>query len=115
LDRTKYASWAFVAKGAYRKFLDHRTVTLTVPVTKYTKVIRSALALAHRRGGPVREHWRKDWRRPLSLLCEHEWGADDKHMFCNHCKGRKIWVSEHVRGDTARGFVSRDFKVTHAE
>jgi hypothetical protein len=105
----------FVARGAYRRFLDHRTVTLTVPVTKYTKVIRSALAIAHRRGGPVREHWRQDWRRPLSALCEHEWGADETHMFCNHCKGRKIWVHEHTRGDTTRGFTTHDFTVTHGD
>ena len=103
----------FVAKGAYRKFLDHRTVTLTVPAKMYTKVIRKALAIAHRRGGPVREHWRRDWRRPLSALCEHDWGADEKHMFCTHCNGRKIWVIEHTRGDTTRGFVSHDFRVTH--
>jgi hypothetical protein len=102
-----------VARGAYRRFLDHRTITLTVPVIKYTKVIRSALALAHRRGGPVREHWRRDWRRPLSALCDHEWGADEGHIFCNLCRGRKIWVHEHTRGDTTRGFVSHDFKVTH--
>jgi hypothetical protein len=107
------AAKGFVAKGAYRRFLDHRTVTLTVPVKQYTKVIRSVLAIAHRRGGPVREHWRKDWRRPLSALCEHEWGADEKHMHCNLCKGRKIWVHEHTRGDTTRGFVSHDFRVTH--
>jgi hypothetical protein len=107
------AAKGFVARGAYRRFLDHRTITLTVPVIKYTKVIRSALALAHRRGGPVREHWRQDWRRPLSALCDHEWGADEGHMFCNLCKGRKIWVHEHTRGDTSRGFVSHDFTVTH--
>ena len=107
------ASKGFVARGAYRRFLDHRTITLTVPVQKYTKVIRSALALAHRRGGPVREHWRQDWRRPLSALCDHEWGADEGHMFCNLCKGRKIWVHEHTRGDTTRGFVTHDFNVTH--
>ena len=107
------AQKGFVAKGAYRKFLDHRTVTLTVPVKHYKKVIRTALAMVHRRGGPVREHWRKDFRRPLSVLCEHEWGADEKHMFCTLCKGRKIWVHEHVRGDTSIGFTTTDFAVTH--
>lgn len=106
-------SKGFLAKGQYRKFLDHRTITLTVPEKLYKKTIRDALANAHRRGGPVREHWRRDWRKPLSPLCDHEWGADDKHMFCTHCKGRKIWINEHVRGDTSRGFVTHDFTVTH--
>jgi hypothetical protein len=105
----------FFGKAAYHKFLHHRTVTLTVPVKHYTKVIRNALALAHRRGGPVREHWRKDWRRPLSRLCDHDWGADETHMFCKLCEGRKIWVHEHVRGDTSRGFVTHDFVVTHGD
>lgn len=107
------AAKGFIGKGQYRKFLDHKTITLTVPTTKYSKVIRNALALAHRRGGTVRSHWRLDWRHPLSPLCDHDWGADDKHMFCNHCHGRKIWVVEHVRGDTSRGFVTTDFNVTH--
>jgi hypothetical protein len=106
-------SKGFVAKGSYRKFMDHTTLTLTVPQKQYTKVIRKALAIAHRRGGSVREHWRLDWRRPLSVLCEHEWGADEKHMFCNLCKGRKIWVHEHTRGDVTRGYVTHDFTVTH--
>ena len=103
----------FVAKGSYRKFLDYNTITLTVPEKQYTKVIRKALAIAHRRGGSVREHWRQDWRRPLSVLCDHEWGADENHMFCTLCKGRKIWVHEHVRGDTTRGFVQHDYRITH--
>jgi hypothetical protein len=107
------ASKGFVGKGAYRKFLDHKTVTLTVPVKLYRKTARDALAIAHRRGGPVREHWRKDWRRPLSVLCDHVWSADAKHMFCTLCEGRKIWINEHVRGDTSVGFVTRDFNVTH--
>jgi hypothetical protein len=107
------AARGFFAKSAYRKFLDHRTVTLTVPVKLYTKVIRNALTIAHRRGGPVREHWRRDWRRPLSALCDHDWGADETHMFCTLCKGRKIWIHEHVRGDTSRGFVTHDYAVTH--
>jgi len=109
------ASKGFVAKGAYRKFLDHKTVTLTVPTTLYRKTIRDALAIAHRRGGVVREHWRKDWRRPLSPLCDHVWSADAKHMFCTLCEGRKIWITEHVRGDTSVGFVTRDYNVTHEE
>jgi hypothetical protein len=109
------ASKGFIGKRQYRKFLDHRTITLTVPVKLYRKTIRDALAIVHRRGGPVREHWRRDWRKPLSVLCEHEWGADERHMFCTLCHGRKIWVHEHVRGDTSRGFVTTDYRVTHEE
>jgi len=108
-------SKGFIGKGLHRKYLDHNTLTLTVPKKQYTKVIRTALAIAHRRGGPVREHWRSDWRRPLSVLCEHAWDADEKHMFCTVCHGRKIWVNEHVRGDTSIGFTTHDYRVTHKE
>lgn len=107
------AAKGFIGKGQYRKFLDHSTITLTVPQKLYRKTIRNALALAHRRGGPVRGHFRNDWRHPLSVLCDHDWDADDKHLFCKHCKGRKIWVDDHVRGDTSRGFTTHDFKVKH--
>jgi hypothetical protein len=107
------ASKGFMGARNYRKFLDHKTVTLTVPQKLYRKTIRDALAIAHRRGGPVRGHWRQDWRNPLSPLCDHDFGADEAHMFCNHCKGKKIWIRDFIRGDTSRGFVSHDFKVTH--
>ena len=107
------ASRGFMGGRNYRKFLDHRTITLTVPQPLYKKTIRNALAMAHRRGGPVRMHWRNDWRRPLSPLCDHDWDADEKHLFCKHCKGRKIWVDAHVRGDTSKGFATTDFVVTH--
>ena len=109
------ASRGFMGARQYRKFLDFKTITLTVPQPMYRKTIRNALAAAHRRGGPVRMHWRQDWRRPLSALCDHDWDADDKHMFCKLCKGRKIWIDAHVRGDTSKGFVVHDFVVTRAK
>ena len=109
------ASKGFVAKASYKRFLDHKTITLTVPTKLYRKVARDALSLAHRRGGQVRGHWRRDWRNPLSPLCEHDFSADEHRMQCGICKGRKLWITEHVRGDTSRGFVTRDYVVTHEE
>ena len=53
-------------QGSYRRFLDYNTITLTVPQKDDNKVIREALAIAHRRGGSVREHWRRDWRQVRS-------------------------------------------------
>jgi hypothetical protein len=106
-------SKGFVAKGAYRKFLSHKTVTLTVPVAKYRKTARIALAAAHRRAHPVRAHWRKDWRNPLSPLCEHDFTADELHMTCGICKGRKSHVKDHMRGDAGRGVITHDYQITH--
>lgn len=106
-------SKGFIARGNYRKFLHHTTVTLTVPQKKYRKVIRQALALARRRAHSVRGHWRKDWRRPLSPTCEHDFTADERHMMCQLCKGRKIWVDPHQRGDVLQGLTTHDYNVIH--
>jgi hypothetical protein len=106
-------SKGFVARGQYRRFLSHKTITINVPQKHYRKTIRTALALAHRRAHSVRGHWRIDWRHPLSKLCDHEWSADDKHMDCTRCKGRKSWITEHERGDASRGFVTHDYLVKH--
>src|SRR4249920_1830843 len=98
-------SKGFVARGQYRKFLDHKTLTINVPQKHYLKIARQSLAMAHRRGGPVRGHFRQDWRHLPSPLCDHEWlGVDEKHMACTICKGRKVWVADHVRGDSSKGF-----------
>jgi hypothetical protein len=66
--------------------------------------------LLRRRAHQVRGHWRDNWRRPLSKLCEHEFDAD---MVCTRCRGHKIWVSEHHRGDAGLGTVIHDYAVHH--
>jgi hypothetical protein len=109
----KVQAKGFVARGQYRRFLSHKTITINVPQKLYRKTIRTALALAHRRAHSVRGHWRIDWRHPLSKLCDHEWSADSKHMDCLLCKGRKSWIHEHERGDASRGFVTHDYLVKH--
>ena len=105
----------FAARGTFRHYLSHRTITLTVPQKLYRKVARTALAIAHRRAHEVRGHWRKDWRHPLSPLCDHDFTADEKHMTCGICKGRKSWVTQHTRGDDRKGFTLHDYVVKHDE
>ena len=106
-------SKGFVARNDYRKYLHHKTITLTIPAKEYRKVAKGVLAIAHRRAHGVRGHWRKDWRHPLSAFCEHAFSADDKHMTCTICKGRKSWIPEHQRGDASRGLVLHDYEVKH--
>jgi hypothetical protein len=108
-------SRGFMAKGNFRKFLHHKTITLTVPQTKYRKVIKQALALARRRAHGVRGHWRHDYHHPLSPLCDHEFTADEKHMICANCKGRKSWIPPHQRGDASLGLTLHDYQVKHEE
>jgi hypothetical protein len=105
----------FMAKGGFKKYLSYRTITLTIPAKDQKRVARQALALAHKRAHEVRGHWRKDWRHPLSVLCDHEFDADEKHMTCRHCKGRKSWITAHQRGDASLGFAHHDYQVKHGD
>jgi len=81
----------YVSRGRYKKFSDHTVISLTVPEKRYATVAKRALAIARRRGHQVRGHFRKDRWHP----------------------GERIWVREHVRGDTSIGFVIHDYGVTH--
>jgi hypothetical protein len=69
----------FIARGAYRKFLSHSVVRLTVPQTRWRRLAIKTATLLRRRAHQVRDHWRDNWRRPLSKLCDHEF---DSGMVC---------------------------------
>jgi hypothetical protein len=101
----------FVARGRYRKFLEHTTITLNVPQKTYRKLARSLIAAAHRRAHQVRGHWRLDWRNPGNRICQHQWLAD---QVCSRCHAHRLWISEHQRGDASIGFVTHDYSVEHA-
>lgn len=104
----------FVAKGSYRKFVDHQVVHLQVPTKRYRKLAQQSFAEAsRRRRHSVRGFWRKDWRNPPISLCQHEWKTDGSHNECTHCKGRRTWIAEHERGDASLGFVLHDYVVEH--
>jgi len=105
------AAKGFMARRNYHRFLDHKTVTLTIPETQYVKVARAAVAQARRRAHEVRGHWRRDWRHPISPLCEHDWLAKDGFNECSICNGRKLWIHEHQRGDASLGFVTHSYQV----
>lgn len=104
-------SKGFVARGSYKKFLKHSIVHLTVPETRFRKVLFKVAALLRRRAHQVRAHWRKDWLHPLSPLCDHVWEAQGKHNVCTRCHGHKIFIAEHQRGDASLGFVTHDYDV----
>jgi len=109
------AARGFMAKRNYHRFLDHKTITLTIPASEYVKVARAAVAQARRRGHDVRGHWRKDWRNPPSILCEHVWTPTEHYNECSICKGRKLWIRDHQRGDASLGFVVHDYRVEQKE
>jgi hypothetical protein len=101
----------YVARGRYRRFLAHKVITLTVPETRYRKLVLRTAALLRRRAHQVRGHWRLDWIHPPSTRCEHLWQPDGKHLVCSRCSGHKIWIAEHQRGDASIGFVTHDYTV----
>jgi hypothetical protein len=109
-------SKGFVAKGRYRKFLDHKVLTISIPQKSYTKVARQLIALARRRAHMVRGHFRVDWRNPPSKRCPwflangfHAW---DTNNVCTVCRGHRLVIHEHQRGDASLGFVTHDYNVT---
>ncbi len=81
----------FVARGQYRRFLEHKIITLHVPEkADQKKLARNLIASCRRRAHQVRGHWRKDHWRP----------------------GERLWIAEHQRGDASLGFVMHDYVVS---
>jgi hypothetical protein len=81
----------YVSRGTYKKFSRHTVISLTVPTKRYRTVAKRAIAIARRCGHQVRGHFRRDRFHP----------------------GERIWIREHVRGDTSLGFVIHDYTVNH--
>lgn len=104
-------SRGYMAGRNYRRFLDHKVISLTVPQTEYRKLAKSVVAQARRRAHQVRGHWRNDFRHPLNKLCEHQFVTTEAHLECSICKGRKVWIVEHQRGDASLGFVTHDYQI----
>jgi hypothetical protein len=104
----------YVAHGRWRRFVDHKIIHLTIPVKRYRRVAREAIAITRRRATMVRAHLRKDWRHPLSPLCDgHELEVIGNALRCKHCGGQRINVKAHPRGDASLGWVTNDYTVEH--
>jgi hypothetical protein len=87
-------SKGYVARGRYRKFLDHTVISILIPKGRDpTKVARAVVSISRRRAHLVRGHWRRDW----------------------HHEGNRIWIKEHERGDASLGHVLHDYRVKHEE
>ena len=114
LMHTAQRAKGFTAKAQHRCFLEHKTITLNVPQqTDHRKLARSVVAAANRRAHQVRGHWRKDWRHPLHLLCDHDYETLGGTLRCRHCLGQRLFIHEHLRGDASIGFVTHDYEVVH--
>jgi hypothetical protein len=111
---------SFLGKGRVRSYLDYHTITINVPRKSQPALAARTLgSMVKRAGGPVRAHWRRDWRNPVSPTCPaflatgvHLWTQEQA---CSECGGRRILVHEHVRGDTGVGFNVTDYIVKHVD
>jgi hypothetical protein len=102
----------FMARAQYRRFLDHKILTLQVPQkVDYKKLARSVVAHSKRRAHQVRGHWRKDWRHPPNPLCDHQFETIDDIVRCKLCQGQRFFIREHLRGDATVGLVTHDYNV----
>jgi hypothetical protein len=101
--------------GRHKNFVEHRVVHLTIPTKRYKRIAQQAIAISRRKGHEVRGHLRLDWRKPLSALCFHDFVADKTGHTCKRCKGRQIWIDEHLRGDSSLGFVTHEYSVEKQE
>jgi hypothetical protein len=102
--------------GSYKRFSEHSVIALNIPKrTTMIQLAKRILRTTRRRAHMVRGHWRRDWRFPLSPLCEHHFEpVPDTHLNrCTRCLGRKMWITEHQTGDASLGFVLHDYKVQH--
>lgn len=107
----------YIAKGQYRKFVDHTTVTLHVPIkTDTVKLARRLVVAARRRWHQVRPYWRTHVRPGDDCCASHMWGPIDERNreHCTQCPAWRTWVRvPDGRGDASIGIVTHDFKVTH--
>jgi hypothetical protein len=108
-------SHGWMARGNYRKFLQHSVLTLTVPQSRWRQLVATTVALIRRRAHQVRGHWRRDWRHPGIASCKHLWAAGENSLTCRSCGAVSLWVHEHQRGDASLGFVTHDYEVVHKE
>lgn len=85
-------SKGFIARGKYRRYLDHQLVTIEIPKRRDARRLAKAIvSIARRRGHDVRGHFREV--KP----------------------GLKKWIAAHVRGDASLGWVTHSYAVEHAQ
>jgi len=113
-------SKGYIARGTYKKFVEHTTIHLNIPDRRDThRMARRIFAASRRRMHKVRGHWRNYLRtRAEEYICPgntHAWGPldEDNHESCSRCKAFRTWIEEHDRGDASLGVVTHDYSVTH--
>jgi len=112
------AKGGFVARGRYRKYLDHTVIRLSIPHrTSREKLARKLIVAARRKGHMVMGHWRVLSHLAERDLCQpgtHLWAVvDDQHGKCGICGVKRTRIDEYHRGDDSLGFVVHSYHITH--
>lgn len=92
----------------------HNTVHIHMKGTVQVRnlFIRTMKAREHPRRHDVRGFWRH--HGGIAQGCGHQWPEipDKRHKFvCTKCQRERWWINAHQRGDTSKGFVSKEYKV----
>ena len=107
-------STGYIARGAYRKFLEHTTVRLVLPASERERTARKLIVAVRKRAHQVRGHWRiLPAAGPICETGTHLWTAGIARQTCGTCGTRRCWITEHQRGDASLGFVTRQYAVGH--
>lgn len=98
-------------RGRPTVYAQHNIVRLRKGTT-----IKKMVSIFNERAPSRRHEVRGHWRHfRLSPNCVHDWTVlpdDEGHWHCKTCDGTRTWVQEHLRGDAARGFVTKEYTVT---
>jgi hypothetical protein len=101
-----------IVRGKLRTFMAHHTVTIHLEATE----MRKALGLGHHaspRRHEVRTHYAH--RYGTRGACEHNWirieNAANEQWRCAHCNRLRWLRKTHLRGDAAKGFVTKHYEV----
>jgi hypothetical protein len=110
------------AKQGYRSvkhnrvsYLDHHTVSLTLPKTRQLEYIQQRLRLGYGRyrRHDVRGFYRRVTNDRLGIRCHHipTPESTSEHIICGRCGSQIRWVNEFQRGDASLGHVQKTYKL----
>lgn len=110
-------SKGYVARGRYRKYLNHTMLKINLPNRANTKTLAKRLiAITRRKAHQVRGHWRM-YVKHKGMICNgtHIWSDTDdtKHSHCMNCAAQRVWIDKHERGDASLGYVTHEYVLTH--
>ena len=114
---------SYLGGGQIRKYLDHTTLQLTLPVNVTTTTLAKRLIAKARRGWhQVRAHWRVNHPPLGAKFCpqrsDHVWlEADERgHANCKQCDARRVWIVLPTgRGDPTISVRTHKYALHHSE